>query len=156
MSGTGRSASIKRIFKSKKLFFFNWPTLNLNNYIIKLLKFSLIILFFSITLTNYYYQEFLIELILLNFFIVIYSAIFLLSRIYWGWSYIANRLTKPIVEYEESGWYDGQIWVKPIKILKQDRLIFYYKVLPILNRVKKSIVYFLLISIIFFLFTIII
>jgi hypothetical protein len=158
LSCTRRSASVKRIFRSKKLFFFNWPTLNLNDYIIKLLKFSLIILFFSIPITNYYYYylEFFSDFILLNFFIVIYSEIFLLLRIYWGWSYVANRLNNPIVEYEESGWYDGQLWVKPIKILKQDRLIFYYKVVPILNRLKKSIVYFSLISIIFFLFTIII
>ena len=27
------------------------------------------------------------------------------------------------VPYEESGWYDGQIWIKPPEILLQDRLI---------------------------------
>ncbi|PKA49780.1 Uncharacterized protein ycf36 [Apostasia shenzhenica] len=46
-------------------------------------------------------------------------------RIYLGWSYVGDRLLSAVVPYEESGWYDGQMWVKPpevkpvIKLLKQ-------------------------------------
>ena len=29
------------------------------------------------------------------------------------------------VPYEESGWYDGQVWIKPPEILIQDRLNWY-------------------------------
>jgi hypothetical protein len=31
----------------------------------------------------------------------------LLLRFYTGWSYVGQRLTSSIVEYEETGWYDG-------------------------------------------------
>ncbi|KAG1342057.1 putative Casein kinase II subunit alpha-2 [Cocos nucifera] len=46
-------------------------------------------------------------------------------RIYLGWSYVGDRLLSAVIPYEESGWYDGQMWVKPpevkpvIKLLKQ-------------------------------------
>ncbi|XP_065049339.1 uncharacterized protein ycf36-like isoform X2 [Musa acuminata AAA Group] len=33
-------------------------------------------------------------------------------RMYLGWAYIGNRLLSATVEYEETGWYDGQ--VKPV------------------------------------------
>lgn len=77
--------------------------------------------------------------------------VFLFTRIHLGWSYIEKRLLNPTVEYEESGWYDGQVWVKPIKILKQDRLICSYKVYPVLKRLKKIIVYLFTVSITIFL-----
>ena len=132
--------------------FFDWPTFDINKYLIKLISFAAIILFFSIPISNYWYYcfEFPIRFFLLNCFIIGISEIFLLLRIYLGWSYIQERLNKPFVEYEESGWYDGQIWIKPIKILKQDRLICYYKVLPILNRLKKTIVYYIIVYFIIF------
>jgi hypothetical protein len=82
--------------------------------------------------------------------------IFLLFRISLGWYYIKERLFNPVVEYEESGWYDGQFWVKPIKILKQDRLLCLYKVLPVLKRLEKTIIYLLLAIIVIFLLIIII
>ncbi|XP_074276461.1 uncharacterized protein ycf36 isoform X2 [Silene latifolia] len=33
-------------------------------------------------------------------------------RMYLGWAYVGNRLLSATVEYEETGWYDGQ--VKPV------------------------------------------
>ncbi|KDO78998.1 hypothetical protein CISIN_1g021630mg [Citrus sinensis] len=57
------------------------------------------------------------------------GTLFLVSlivlRIYLGWSYVGDRLLSAVIPYEESGWYDGQMWVKPpevkpvIKMLKQ-------------------------------------
>jgi hypothetical protein len=38
-----------------------------------------------------------------------------LVRIYLAWSYVGNRLLSAVVEYEETGWYDGQLFVKPPK-----------------------------------------
>jgi hypothetical protein len=43
------------------------------------------------------------------------------------------------VSYEESGWYDGQTWVKTNEVLIQDRLVGTYEVLPILNRLRTVI-----------------
>ncbi|XP_048134166.1 uncharacterized protein ycf36 isoform X2 [Rhodamnia argentea] len=44
-------------------------------------------------------------------------------RMYLGWAYVGNRLLSATVEYEETGWYDGQIWVKTAEILARDRLL---------------------------------
>ncbi|BBH05927.1 Protein of unknown function D, partial [Prunus dulcis] len=37
-------------------------------------------------------------------------------RIYLGWSYVGDRLLSAVIPYEESGWYDGQMWVKPPEV----------------------------------------
>lgn len=68
----------------------------------------------------------------------------ILTRYYLGWNYIYNRLMQASITYEESGWYDGQIWVKTTQMLLQDRLIGTYEVLPTLQRLKVFIYLFIL------------
>jgi len=41
-------------------------------------------------------------------------------RIYLGWSYVGDRLLSAVVPYEETGWYDGQMWVKPPEVNEHD------------------------------------
>ena len=60
-------------------------------------------------------------------------------RVYMGWAYVGNRLLSAVVEYEETGWYDGQIWVKPPKVLARDRLLGSYEVKPTLGRLKATL-----------------
>lgn len=59
-------------------------------------------------------------------------------RLYLGWSYVYRRLYATTVDYEETGWYDGQSWTKPEAELTQDRLVCTYQILPILQRLKYS------------------
>ena len=62
------------------------------------------------------------------------SLPFLVSiRLYLGWRHIFKRLTSEKVEYEESGWYDGQIWVKPVSLKEKETLIASLEVKPILK-----------------------
>ena len=61
-----------------------------------------------------------------------------LLRLYLGWSYVGHGLKQEKIVYEESGWYDGQVWEKPPEVLNRDRLIFTYEVKPILQRLQKS------------------
>ncbi|XP_021739007.1 uncharacterized protein ycf36-like [Chenopodium quinoa] len=61
-------------------------------------------------------------------------------RMYLGWAYVGNRLLSATVEYEETGWYDGQIWVKTAEILARDRLLGSFQVKPVLIRLKNSLV----------------
>lgn len=68
-------------------------------------------------------------------------------RSYLGWNYVYERLIQATVSYEESGWYDGQIWVKTNDILTQDRLIGTYELLPILKRLKTTIISVLIITV---------
>ena len=57
-------------------------------------------------------------------------------RLYLAWLYIYDRLMNASVTYEESGWYDGQTWIKTNEVLIQDRLIGVYEVLPILEKLQ--------------------
>ncbi|XP_027939364.1 uncharacterized protein ycf36 isoform X2 [Vigna unguiculata] len=59
-------------------------------------------------------------------------------RMYLGWAYVGNRLLSATVEYEETGWYDGQIWVKTAEVLARDRLLGSFS--PVLSRLKITLV----------------
>mgnify|MGYP001262535924 FL=1 len=62
--------------------------------------------------------------------------ILLLSRQWLSWLYIYKRLNSEKIEYEESGWYDGQVWEKPIDWRSKDLLIAQHQVKPIINHLK--------------------
>ncbi|XP_030539002.1 protein CONSERVED IN THE GREEN LINEAGE AND DIATOMS 27, chloroplastic [Rhodamnia argentea] len=72
------------------------------------------------------------------------GTLFLVSliilRIYLGWSYVGDRLLSAVIPYEESGWYDGQMWVKPPEVLARDRLLGSYKVKPVVKLLKQTLV----------------
>ena len=61
-----------------------------------------------------------------------------LLQLYVGWSHVGHRLRIRDLPYEESGWYDGQIWTKPDDIYNRDCLIVDYQIKPILNRLRKT------------------
>jgi hypothetical protein len=62
-----------------------------------------------------------------------------LLQLYFGWLHVGERLQQAAVPYEESGWYDGQVWKKPDEVLNRDRLIRQYQVQPVLNRIKAAL-----------------
>jgi len=86
-------------------------------FLVSFLLSALILVISSFSLSNIKY--FFISSIFIGLVIV---TIFCL-RSYLGWQYIYSRLMEATVPYEESGWYDGQVWIKPPEILLQDRLI---------------------------------
>ena len=59
--------------------------------------------------------------------------------IYNNWNYVRNRLLSATVEYEETGWYDGQVYVKDPEMLARDRLLGTYTVRPIVERLRKTL-----------------
>ncbi|CAA2965489.1 uncharacterized protein ycf36 [Olea europaea var. sylvestris] len=70
-----------------------------------------------------------------GFFVVTLAVV----RMYLGWAYVGNRLLSATVEYEETGWYDGQIWVKTAEVLARDRLLGSFSVKPVLTRLKNTL-----------------
>lgn len=68
-------------------------------------------------------------------FVVILAVV----RMYLGWAYVGNRLLSATVEYEETGWYDGQVWVKTAEVLARDRLLGSFLVKPVLGRLKNTL-----------------
>ncbi|GLC44649.1 hypothetical protein PLESTB_001329500 [Pleodorina starrii] len=60
-------------------------------------------------------------------------------RIYLGWSYVGERLLSAAVPYEETGWYDGEMFVKPPEVLMRDRLLGTYEVKPVLAKLRSTL-----------------
>ncbi|CAM9572216.1 unnamed protein product [Discosporangium mesarthrocarpum] len=60
----------------------------------------------------------------------------LLIRLYAGWSYISGRLDAEVVDYEESGWYDGSEYCKSPDVCARDQMLNMYEVAPVVDRVK--------------------
>ena len=113
---------------------FTWPK-SKKSFSFILLKFWIgtFFIFVLISSGSVYFETSTLRYILLSFFSSL-SLPFLFSiRLYLGWNHIFKRLTSEKVEYEESGWYDGQIWIKPIKLKEKESLIASLEVKPILN-----------------------
>ena len=62
----------------------------------------------------------------------------ILIQLYIGWRHVCDRLVQKSVFYEESGWYDGQMWEKPEEVYNRDRLIADYQVKPSMHRMQKT------------------
>ena len=91
------------------------------------------ILFLVISSGSIYFKTSITKYILLSFFSSL-SIPFLISlRLYLGWNHVFKRLNSESVEYEESGWYDGQVWIKPLVLKERESLIASNEVKPILK-----------------------
>ena len=62
----------------------------------------------------------------------------LLVRQWLGWTYVHRRLMRERITYEESGWYDGQEWEKPLEWREKDLLIAQHQVRPVLGRLLRA------------------
>lgn len=134
---------INEYLNLKDSMFFFWTAKELKDYI-KYTFFTAVGIY-SLTIIFIISSFYQVESIN-QFDIVIYMTIFgglILSlyfiRLYLGWLYVYKRLLKASVSYEESGWYDGQVWIKTPNVLIQDKLIAEYQILPILNRLKLTL-----------------
>ena len=113
---------------------FSWPKTKKSLTII-LIKFWIgaFVLFLVISSGSVYFKTSLLKYILLSFFSSLSIPLLILIRLYLGWNHIFNRLTSEKVEYEESGWYDGQVWEKPLVLKEKESLIASIEVKPILK-----------------------
>lgn len=125
----------------KKSCFFAWSVLSLNKYINTVLSIFILSLIFIIPIVSilFYNKISLFDVLFYSILIVNVIFVLLFIRLYLGWSYIIKRLLSATVFYEESGWYDGQIWIKTADILTKDRLIGLYGINPYIKRIKYSL-----------------
>ena len=117
-----------------KSIIFSWPKTK-KSLIIALIKFWLgaFILFLIISSGSIYFKTSLLKYILLSFFSSLSIPLLISIRLYLGWNHVFKRLTSERVEYEESGWYDGQVWIKPLVLKEKESLIAAIEVKPILK-----------------------
>lgn len=125
----------------KNSFTFSWTKKELHSFSKTLITFFMFLVFFtSVIVTNNHGWEKneITSLIQITTSTLGIFNLWIL-RLYLGWKYIHSRLMNATVTYEESGWYDGQTWVKTNEVLIQDRLVGTYEVLPILERLRAVI-----------------
>tara|TARA_B100000212_G_scaffold240830_1_gene183482 strand:- start:63 stop:557 length:495 start_codon:yes stop_codon:yes gene_type:complete len=97
------------------------------------------LLFLVISSGSIYFNSNLIKYTLLSFFFSLSAPLLITIRLFLGWNHIYKRLSSDIVEYEESGWYDGQKWTKPIELKEKESLIASIEVKPILKNLTQTV-----------------
>lgn len=124
----------------KDSWLFNWTTLPTPVYRRKLIWLTLIalIIMSPITAASFNPGQYPIKFIHGSLMAAGLLPVLVLIRMYLGWVYVQDRLQQPTICYEESGWYDGQIWQKTPEMIDRDRLIINYEIEPILQRLKKT------------------
>ena len=117
-----------------KSIFFSWPK-SKKLLIIALTKFWLgaFALFLVISSGSVYFKTSPLRYILLSFFSSLSIPLLISIKLYLGWNHVFKRLNSEKVEYEESGWYDGQVWLKPLVLKEKESLIASIEVKPILK-----------------------
>ena len=113
---------------------FSWPKTK-KSLIIVLFKFwvGTFILFLIISSGSIYFKTSILKYILISFFSSLSIPLLISLRLYLGWNHVFKRLNSESVEYEESGWYDGQVWIKPLVLKERESLIASNEVKPILK-----------------------
>ena len=126
----------------------SWPFLERNIFYRKLILSWLFVIPISLIISygSDYLKNNMFELILVSLTVSIAFPILLLTRQWLSWMYIYKRLNSENIEYEESGWYDGQTWEKPLDWRSKDLLIAQYQVKPILNHLEVLIIVFTLVT----------
>ena len=119
---------------------FSWPKSKIS-FLFILLKFWLgtFLFFIIISSGSVYFATATLKYILISFFGSLSLPLLLSIRLYLGWNHVFKRLTSEKVEYEESGWYDGQIWIKPINLKEKESLIANLEVKPILINLIQTL-----------------
>ena len=117
---------------------FSWPKTK-KSLILILIKFwvGAFVLFLVISSGSVYFKTSLLRYILLSFFGSLSIPLLIVIRLYLGWNHIFKRLVSEKVEYEESGWYDGQVWEKPLVLKEKESLIASIEVKPILKNLIR-------------------
>lgn len=124
----------------KESWLFDWGILAIRQYSRKIawVSFWSLILVAPLVMSIYDPAIELLEFTLSCLIGVSFLTGLFLSRIYLGWQYVKDRLQSDRIFYEESGWYDGQTWLKPAAMLDRDRLVVSYEIEPILVRFQQT------------------
>jgi len=118
--------------------------------ILAFIWFLAFLIFLVISTGSAYFNTYILKYIFLSFFGSLSVPLLITIRLLLGWNHIYKRLTSEIIEYEESGWYDGQTWIKPIELKEKESLIASIEVKPILKnliQITSVIISFILIGI---------
>lgn len=118
----------------------SWTTLSTPNYQ-KTLRGLFFRVFFVLSLLHLYGLQssyYLVEWIIQNLWWTITFLLSLLSIILSRWAQVNRRFLSARLVYEEASWYDGQVWEKPLSLIKNDTFISSQKIQPIIQRIQNT------------------
>ena len=126
---------------------FSWPKTK-KSLVFVLIKFWLItfVIFLIISSGSTNFNKFIFKNLVLCFFSSLSIPLLISIRLYLGWNHVFKRLISERVEYEESGWYDGQVWIKPLVLREKESLIASVEVKPILRNLIQILSIILVLS----------
>ncbi|WP_320664433.1 CGLD27 family protein [Prochlorococcus sp. MIT 1223] len=132
---------IEEYQKLSESLFFNWPLISTTYFYRKIIYSWLMALplMLIISTGSVQLRPYIDKLIFSSLVWSLVIPIGIIIRHILGWSYIYKRLKSERVEYEESGWYDGQIWEKTIEMREKDLLTAQHDIKPILLILKQSL-----------------
>lgn len=120
--------------------FTNWVTLDSFLYsktiLIKTFWIFLFIVAFMLFEFNFSLET-LLTSIFITLILISLNMIIILSR----WSQLNKRFKTSRLFYEEASWYDGQIWEKPLELIRSDNLLSSQKIEPIMKRLKGTLIF---------------
>ncbi|MBF2049364.1 MAG: CGLD27 family protein [Leptolyngbya sp. IPPAS B-1204] len=126
----------------KESWFFRWATLELGSYLKPIVILWVVgwLLAAPVAAVSFPPAKYPLQFFLSGAAGAMVLPLLALIRLYLGWIYVCNRLLQPTVFYEESGWYDGQVWQKPEEVLQRDRLIVTYQIRSLLRRLQLTFI----------------
>jgi signal transduction histidine kinase len=136
---------INEYISLKENFLTNWTTFKKENYyktIINIYILFLALSFFFTFPNTSFWETNIFKYIIFNLFITNILLLILFFTLYLNWYQIKNRFEISRLIYEESSWYDSQVWEKPFLLIKNDKLLQTQNIEPIIQRLSRAILIF--------------
>jgi len=132
---------IQELKELQEILLFDWATLPFNEFMKKLafLWTGICVISFPVSAATFDPMSEPVPFFIAGSCGSLFIVMIVVFRLFLGWSHVGQRLVSETVEYEESGWYDGQIWTKTQDILYRDRLESNCTVKPALDRLKTTL-----------------
>lgn len=126
----------------KESWFFRWALLDWRGYLKPIVILWLVswLIAAPVAATSFPFTRYPVQFFLSGAAGAMVIPTLALIRLYLGWFYVRDRLSRETIFYEESGWYDGQTWQKPPEVWQRDRLIVTYEIQAQLRRLQFTFV----------------
>ncbi len=120
--------------------FYSMPKRNLFGSTLLISWIILVPISFYIVNSDWHYRNDIFHEIIISSLTSLSLPFILILRQLLGWNYVYRRLISNKIEYEETGWYDGQSWQKSISARSKDLLIAEFEVKPIIIPLKRALI----------------
>lgn len=121
--------------------FYDWATLPVGALIP---RFAVVYVLFAgvggfVATGTYDFPDELLQIALAGNVGGVFMTLLFMLRIYSGWSYVSERLSMPVLDYEESSWADGFEAKKPDEVRARDQYLNEFTVKPVLGKLRPLV-----------------